>query len=112
MSEHDRATELDYQHSDHDLLIRIDTRLETLSADLKEFKGRADRELTRLWDEKASIEEYRKCFNNCSMLNNDHESRLRKVERTFWVGAGALGVLQLAIGLWLHYSHVAVAVTK
>lgn len=94
--------------NDHDLLIRIDTRLQDLIRDNSEYK----RQLGKLEVEKCSKDEVneklsahkKECEDKLSEHikdNNtkltDHESRMRKIERWMFLAAGALAILEIIL---------------
>ena len=76
------------EKNDHDLLIRIDTRLE----DLIKRQSDIQKEIVRLEDTKCGKEEADKKF-------TDFEVRLRKLERFFYGAIAVLIVLQVILGL-------------
>lgn len=82
-------------YTDHDLLIRIDTRLDGLFNDFGDLK----KEIHRLWVEKASKSD----IAECKKTDEDHESRIRAVERRIWIAIGGLAVIEVGIGVLLHY---------
>jgi hypothetical protein len=79
-------------YTDHDLLIRINTLLDVMSADIATFKQTTNHEISRLWNEKGSKQE-----------SADHEKRLRALEKSLWKAAGAITVIEVLIGLVIHY---------
>jgi len=94
--------------NDHDLLIRIDTRLQDLIRDNNEYK----RQLGRLEVEKCSKDEMNekisirtreyenkleKYIKESDNRLYDHEKRMRKMERWLFMAAGALVILQFII---------------
>jgi len=79
-------------YTDHDLLIRINTLLEVMSSDIAAFKQTTNQEIARLWSEKGSTRD-----------SADHEKRIRALEKSLWKAAGAVGAIQLVVGLLLHY---------
>lgn len=94
--------------NDHDLLIRIDTRLQDLIRDNNEYKRQLDRlEVEKCskdeMNEKISIRtrEYENRLEKYIKENDnrlyDHEKRMRKMERWLFMAAGALVILQFII---------------
>lgn len=73
---------------DHDLLITISTKLEGLVTTCNGLStalaGKADNKDVASWQ-------------------LDHEARIRVLEQFNWRLAGALAILQLAVGVALHY---------
>lgn len=78
--------------TDHDLLIRIDTRMDTLLGDFSSYKTTTDKEIGRLSSEKAS-----------QTTSDDHERRLRDMEKRMWTLAGVLVAIEIGGGLLLHF---------
>ena len=93
MSEINNTTE----QNDHDLLIRIDTRLQDLIRDNSEYK----RQLGKLEVEKCSKDEVNEKIaahkKDCDTRLTDHESRMRKMERWMFMAAGALAILEVIL---------------
>ena len=67
--------------NDHDLLIRMDTRLQDLRTDIGEFKIRLA--------QKCDKEEAEKRF----------ETRMRKLERFFYIATGVLIFIQFLLNI-------------
>ena len=74
------------KRDDHDLLIKIDTKLEMFINQVSLYK----KELDEL--------EKRKCDKD---LVSDLEKRMRRMERLIYIGLGGLAVLQFAIQQFL-----------
>jgi len=74
------------KRDDHDLLIKIDTKLEMFINQVSLYK----KELDEL--------EKRKCDKD---LVSDLEKRMRRMERIIYIGLGGLAVLQFAIQQFL-----------
>lgn len=72
------------RQSDHDLLIRIDTKLEGLIKDNKDYKC----SLEKVEREKMDLETATATF-------KDHENRMRKIEKSLYIATGGLVILQL-----------------
>jgi tRNA A37 N6-isopentenylltransferase MiaA len=99
--------------TDHDLLIRIDTRMETMLRDFAEFKTKTAEEIGRLWREKSSVshcaDHERSTSEDIGRLwrekssqksSEDHEKRIREMERRVWLAMGGLTLLSLALHYW------------
>lgn len=83
--------------NDHDLLIRIDTRLQYLIRDNNEYKIN----LARL-DEKKINKDYvnlkiKELEKGCNEKFTDHEKRMRKIERFVYIMTGALLILEIIL---------------
>ena len=85
------------EQNDHDLLIRIDTRLQDLIRDNSEYK----RQLGKLEVEKCSKDEMNKELSahkkEIDIKLADHEGRMRKIERWMFMAAGALAILEVIL---------------
>jgi hypothetical protein len=96
------------EFSDHDLLIKIDTQVEMIRADL--HSSVEDR--VKLWREKANVtdlnslgekmEESRLKYLEAK-TGEDHERRLRAIERYVWLAIGGLFIIQLLWGIVVRY---------
>jgi hypothetical protein len=75
--------------NDHDLLVRIDTRLTELKTQVTEFNSMSAADRRQLHEVKADKTE-----------TKDHETRLRRQERFLYIGIGGLMTLQLIFGLF------------
>ena len=98
MSYNKRMPEINtIEQNDHDLLIRIDTRLQDLIRDNSEYK----RQLGKLEVEKCDKEEVNQKIAAYKKENDiklvDHESRMRKMERWMFMAAGALAILEIIL---------------
>ena len=74
------------KNSDHDLLIVLNTKMDTLSTDVKDLKDRTQQRLVTLESGKVGRDDF-------IAFKIDHEARMRKIERWGAVIAGALAVL-------------------
>jgi len=83
--------------NDHDLLIRIDTRLQDLIRDNNDFKSN----LSKLENKKCDKDEVNEKFNghkqDIATQLSDHEKRMRRVERFVYIAIGALTLLQFIL---------------
>ena len=87
--------------SDHDLLIRVDTKLDTLSGDLRELKDGTQKRLETLEREKFDASEAQKLKEDGDRVHLDHERRMRRIERWGFLAAGALGALEVVLALYV-----------
>lgn len=81
------------QQNDHDLLIQIGTKLDRAILDIKELKDNTTARVTVLEDEKVNRVDY-------DARINDHEKRLRRLERWGAIGIGALGIIQFLLNIY------------
>lgn len=79
-------------HSDHDLLLRIDTKVERVIHDVAQLNDNYSGRIEALEHSKLSDEDYKSG-------HIDHESRLRAVEKFQDNMIGRLGVLAAGISL-------------
>ena len=74
------------EKNDHDLLIRIDTRLEDLVRENRDTK----KEVGSLKDTKCDKKDVDKKF-------DDFENRMRRMERIIYTAIGGLAILQIVL---------------
>lgn len=74
--------------SDHDLLLRIDTRLDELRHQVTTFNSESAKDRRHLWDMKSDKTE-----------TDDHEKRIRAAERMLYIGIGGLFMIQIILAL-------------
>ncbi len=83
--------------ADHDLLIKLDTKFDILSA---KFDALTDSIVDRVETlEKADVQQENRLkeLGQSSRANTDDISFLKK---WFWIATGALGTLELVIAIW------------
>lgn len=112
--------------SDHDLLIVLHTTMKHMARDVASIKDEAmqrmavveatkyDKEdaakaihdaekvhtaLENAIASKASKEEVEKALKALEKINDDHEARMRKTERTIYIATGGLAILQIILGI-------------
>lgn len=78
--------------TDHDLLVRIDTKLEGLRDTVGAFNLSSATDRRQLHEIKAN-----------STVTEDHEKRLRLVERLMSIGFGIVLTVQLILGLLQYF---------
>lgn len=84
--------------NDHDLLIRIDTKLGILLTQFHEHKDQAVREITILKENKVNKEDFINLKKEQDTQSADHEDRIRRLERYGSIAIGAIAVIQILIG--------------
>lgn len=99
--------------SDHDLLVRIDEKLISLTNSVKENTEKTEAKLDRLWTEKADKNEIaeikqlleeklpKESFDSVQSPIKDHEGRIRQLERIAYRAGGAFLLAQTAFNIWL-----------
>lgn len=94
--------------SDHDLLIELRTEMRAMRGELKDMRDNIGRRVEDLEDNKVSVEEWHSSRGDAEKIHNDHEARLRSLEkaRDDWQGkyavlAGLLGIVVSAAVSWL-----------
>ena len=85
--------------NDHDLLIRIDTRLGLLMTQFNDHKQDAMARLAILEETKMGREEHRSIQENSDKIEVDHETRIRRIELYGSIAIGALLVVQAIFGI-------------
>lgn len=86
-----------------DVLVAIatlETKVDLLSADVKEIKDGTKSDIEFLKVDKISRAEAVRINTDQAVVNADHETRMRFIERYVWIAIGALGVIEFALGLW------------
>ena len=71
----------DVTSKDHDLLIQINTKLERVIYDVQELKSDTIKRVSALEEEKENKIDVRRAFTESEKISQDHETRLRGVER-------------------------------
>lgn len=72
------------QNNDHDLLIRVDQKVDALSDDIKELKDGTATRLSHLEDDHVTRKEF-----------GDHEKRLRFAERYIYGAIAIIGLINI-----------------
>lgn len=100
---------------DHDLLVRIDEKLINLIAAVASNAEKTDAKIDKLVMDKADKAELsairtlleeklpRESFKSTQTTMNDHEVRLRHVERLAFRLGGALALAQIAFNFWVSW---------
>lgn len=111
--------------NDHDLLIRVDTKLGTLIEEVQLMRDNTNQRLSSVEQNKVEKTEYNDfkvliqneinkidlTFNKMLMERSQHneetfkshDSRISKIERNMYIGIGILMVLQFVVPLVLKY---------
>ncbi len=84
---------------DHDLLIELRTELRGLRIDFRDIKDGLANRLAIVEVEKMGKSEILELKKEEDKRYDDHENRLRMLERWVWTAIGALAVIQIVISL-------------
>ena len=82
---------------DHDLLIRIDTRLQDLIRDNKDYKISIGELKIQKCDKDEVNDKMYKYEKTIDIKIVDHEKRVRKIERFVYIATGGFVILQFII---------------
>src|SRR5882672_2111193 len=85
---------------DHDLLIRIDEKVERAISDIQELKNNFATRVSVLENEKVGVPQFQELE---LIVKDDHEKRLRKLERWAWIAIGALAIVEFAIAIYANF---------
>lgn len=99
--------------ADHDLLIRLDTKMDRAGSDMQQLHEhistvhRSVETLNSTIDTKVAAAVAVKLDREDAMLmkaeadkiHDDHEKRIRKLEKYVWAAIGALAILQIGIAI-------------
>lgn len=84
---------------DHDLLIRIDTKMDLLTKQFNSHQAEAIGRIKSLEDHKIDKAEILRLKHEADIDHKDFETRMRRVERWGFVAIGGLAILQLFISV-------------
>jgi hypothetical protein len=84
--------------TDHDLLIELRTKMNSIIGDLKELKDGLHLRVGSLETEKADHKRVDELSREADKIHVDHEKRIRFIERWCWTAVGGLAVVQLVLG--------------
>lgn len=91
------AEQSQWSRDNRDLLIELKTQVAALRSDVRELRDNTTARLTVVEAGKLDRSEASRVQAEQSMVNVDHETRLRFIEKYMWLAIGALTVAQLAI---------------
>jgi hypothetical protein len=80
--------------NDHDLLIALDVKVERVLLDLKELKDNFASRIDSLEQNKIDKFEFKVLKDEADLLQQDHERRLRRLERWGTLAIGGLIVIE------------------
>ena len=88
--------------NDHDLLIQIKTTLDRAILDIKELRDNTTARVTALEEEKIGQKEFYDYKSNAEEQRDDHEKRLRRLERWALLLIGALSLVEIIFQIIFH----------
>ena len=91
--------------SDHDLLIELRTEVRGMREDIKQFNDDTKERLGGLDARKLEKDEFGRFLIEDTKLNDDHERRIRFLERWFWAAWGAVTLIEFGIISYLTFFH-------
>jgi hypothetical protein len=100
-TEERRTSVLQQQTADHDLLIRLDQKMNTLSTDIKELKDNTAARVAALEVEKANKQE----LDDLKLIANSNVKRIGKLETYQIRAAAVIGAAILVIELYARLHH-------
>jgi hypothetical protein len=86
---------------DHDLLIEIKTELKLFRDESRSINDDTKERLIKIGENKLEKETFNTFLTADTTLKNDHEGRLRFLERYAWLAIGAIGIAEVLIGWYL-----------
>jgi len=86
--------------NDHDVLIELRTEMRGVRADIKDIKEDTAHRVSLLEDNKIDKREVEKMLVEGNKVHDDHERRIRKLEYFFWIGVGAVLLIELALNYY------------
>ena len=89
--------------TDHDLLIELRTEMKGMRADIKTFSDDTKERLASLEAKKLDKDEFNKFLIDDTKHNDDHERRIRFIERYGWMAVGAITLGEFLLMAYLTY---------
>lgn len=83
--------------ADHDLLIELRTEVRAIRTDVKDLKDSTTDRVAALESEKFNKEEALSWKKAIDLIHQDHETRIRRVERWGALAIGGLAVIQFLL---------------
>lgn len=83
--------------SDHDLLIVLHTKLDRALQDIERLGNGLSDKLKDLEHTKANKVDVETAQRAADKVHEDHERRLRRLEKYVWLAIGALAILELIL---------------
>lgn len=85
------------QQNDHDLLIELRTKMNTVGTDINEIKKTLSDSLASIHESKFDKTDAFRMEAEIAKNHEDHENRIRTIERWVWTAIGGLAVLQIVL---------------
>ncbi len=83
--------------TDHDVLVEVNVKLERVISDIADLKDNTANRVDTLEKEKIDIDEYNRRIKQTDGLHEDHEIRLRRIEKWGLMALGALAIIQFLL---------------
>lgn len=98
------------KNSDHDILIRLDTKVDNLTTELVMLRDNTTARVNELHTTKLDANSfkdflavYERELKEVVIKNNDFEDRLRRIEMRMWIAIGILMAMQILAPLLFRY---------
>lgn len=91
--------------SDHDILIELRSEMRGLRGDLKTLNTTTASQIGGLQASKLDKDEFAQFRIADEKIKDDHEKRIRRLERWVLLGLGALGVVEFLVQIYTTYFH-------
>ncbi len=85
------------QEKDHDLLIRLDQKMDGLTEEFRFLRDNYAQRLADVEHNKVDVIEFQKYKDDEKLIKDDYENRMRRSERWILIATGALLALQFII---------------
>lgn len=95
----------EWNRQDRDLLIKLETKLDGVVADIKDMKDSTLSRLAMVEAGKLDRTEANRLQAEAMEIHGDHETRLRFVERYMWLALGGLAVIEFALNYFHPFVH-------
>ena len=89
---------------DHDTLIRVEVKVDRALQDIAQLRDGLSKDVAKLEVTKLDKDEATRLGMEAKELHEDHEKRLRFLERGYWWGLGALAILQIVADYY--FTHI------
>lgn len=83
--------------NDHDLLIVLHTKLDRALTDIEKIGDGMSARLVELEHTKAEKKELVEAQIAADKIHDDHERRIRRLEKYVWLAIGALAIIQIIL---------------
>ena len=84
--------------NDHDLLQRMDVKLDRVIKDVADLNDSTARRVAALEQEKFDKAEAARLAKEYDVIHRGHDKRIRFLERGYWTAVGALTIIDVVIG--------------